>query len=154
MALYESVFIARQDLSVPQIEALTETFSKVIESNGGKVPKKEYWGLRSLSFRIKKNRKGHYTLFNLDAPAAAVHELERQMRINEDVLRYLTVRVEELEEGQSMMLQRAAAKEERMRRDDRGPREDRWGRGGGGGRRDGGDEPVHGDRPEGDKGER
>ncbi|MSO53722.1 MAG: 30S ribosomal protein S6 [Rhodospirillales bacterium] len=150
MALYESVFIARQDLSVPQVEALTETFSQLVESNGGKVPKKEYWGLRSLSFRIKKNRKGHYTLFNLDAPAAAIHEMERQMRINEDVLRYLTVRVESLEEGQSMMLQRAAAKEERMRRDDRGPREDRWGRGGGG--RHGGDEPV-GDRPD-DKGER
>lgn len=146
MAFYESVFIARQDLSVPQVEALTDAFSKVVESTGGKVAKKEYWGLRSLSFRIKKNRKGHYTLFNLDAPAAAVQELERQMRINEDVLRYLTVRVEALEEGPSTMLQRAAAKEDRMRRDDRGPREDRWR--GGGGRRD---EPVHADRPEAEK---
>jgi small subunit ribosomal protein S6 len=88
------VFIARQDIAAPQVDSLVDAFTKVIADQGGKVTKKEYWGLRSLSFKIKKNRKGHYVLLNLDAPPAAVHELERQMRINEDVLRYLTVRVE------------------------------------------------------------
>ena len=95
---YETVFIARQDIAAPQVEALADTFQKTIEGLGGKVPKRELWGLRTLAFRIKKNRKGHYVLFNIDAPPAAIQEMERQMRINEDVLRYLTVRVEELEE--------------------------------------------------------
>ena len=105
MALYESVFIARQDISSAQTEALTEQFSQIIADQGGTVSKKEYWGLKSLAFRIKKNRKGHYVLLNIDAPAAAVIEMERNMRLNEDVLRYLTVKVEALEEGPSAIMQ-------------------------------------------------
>ncbi len=104
MAFYESVFIARQDIAAPQVETLTDTFSKIIENEGGAVKKTEYWGLRSLAYRIKKNRKGHYVLMNLDTPASAVVEMERQMRINEDVLRYMTVRVEELEEESSVIM--------------------------------------------------
>src|SRR5258708_11980595 len=94
MALYESIFIARQDISTTQTEALTEQFSQIIADNGGAVSKKEYWGLKSLAFRIKKNRKGHYVLLNIDAPAAAVIEMERNMRINEDVIPSLTAKVE------------------------------------------------------------
>jgi len=118
--LYENIFIARQDISTAQVEALTETFATLVAENGGKVEKREYWGLRNLAYRIKKNRKGHYVLFNLEAPPAAVSELERNMRINEDVLRYLTVRVDELEAGPSSMMRRS----ERDERDrgDRGPR--------------------------------
>src|SRR5262244_2834498 len=117
MPFYENVFIARQDISSTQAEALTEQFANLIAEQGGKVTKKEQWGLRNIAYRIKKNRKGHYILMNIDAPAAAVTEMERQMRINEDVLRYLTVRVEALEEGPSAMLQSRS-------RDDRdgGPR--------------------------------
>jgi len=105
MSFYESVFIARQDISATQAEGLSETFANIVAEQGGKVTKKEYWGLRSLSFRLKKNRKGHYMLFNIDAPPAAVQEMERNMRLNEDVLRYLTVRVDALEEGPSAMMQ-------------------------------------------------
>ena len=119
MPLYENVFIARQDATPAQVEALTENFATVIGQNGGTVGKREYWGLRSLSYRIKKNRKGHYTLMNIDAPAAAVTEMERLMRINEDVLRYLTVRVEALEEGPSAMMR----SRDRDDRDGRGPRD-------------------------------
>ncbi len=119
MPLYENIFIARQDISTTQVEALAETFANLVAENGGKVEKREYWGLRNLSYRMKKNRKGHYMLFNLDAPPAAVSELERNMRINEDVLRYLTIRVDEHETGPSAMMRRA----ERDERDrDRGPR--------------------------------
>jgi small subunit ribosomal protein S6 len=133
MAFYECVYIARQDLSAPQAEALNETFSKVVTDNGGSVTKTEYWGLRNLSFRIKKNRKGHYTLFNIDAPSAAVQEMERQMRLHEDVLRCLTVRVEELEAGPSAMTQSRGGDRGRPRRDRRdgfegGYREGREGR--------------------------
>ena len=105
MPYYENVFIARQDISATQVDALCDSFTGTIEKMGGKVEKREYWGLRSLAYRIKKNRKGHYVLFNLDAPVDAVHEMERLMRINEDILRYLTVRVEELEEGPSAVMQ-------------------------------------------------
>ena len=105
MALYESVFIARQDISSAQAEALIELFAGFITEGGGTVPKKEYWGLKSLAFRIKKNRKGHYVLLNIDGPSAAVLEMERNMRIHEDVLRYLTVKVDELEEGPSAIMQ-------------------------------------------------
>jgi small subunit ribosomal protein S6 len=125
MPYYETVFITRQDASSAQVEQLTETFTGIITANGGSVTKKEQWGLRNLSFRIKKNRKGHYTLFNIDAPAPAVVEMERNMRINEDVLRYLTVRVEALEEGPSAMLQNR-----NRDGDDRGGRGDRGGRSG------------------------
>lgn len=124
MALYEHVLLARQDVSAQQVEALVEQFKGIIEANGGSVPKTEYWGVKSLGYRIRKNRKAHYSLLNIDAPSAAVLEMERQMRINEDVLRFLTIRVEELEEGQSAMLQKRD-------RDDRGERGgDRFDRGG------------------------
>ncbi len=105
MAYYESVFIARQDVSAAQVDTLAEAFTAIVQEQGGKVTKKEYWGLRNLAYRIKKNRKGHYVLFNLDAPAAAVNELERNMRINEDIIRFLSVRVEALEEGPSAVMQ-------------------------------------------------
>lgn len=106
MALYEHVFLARQDVTAQQVEELTTRFKGVIEANGGSVGKTEYWGVKSLTYRISKNRKAHFTLLNIDAPAAAVQEMERQMRIDEDVLRFLTLRVEEHEEGQSAMLQK------------------------------------------------
>ena len=126
MPNYESVFIARQDITVAQVEGLVETFEKVIMDAGGSVPKKESWGLRTLAYKIKKNRKGHYTLMNIDAPADAIHEMERQMRINEDVLRYITLRVDEFEEGPSVMM-RSRDRDDRSRRgrDDRGDREPR-----------------------------
>src|SRR5215469_1123980 len=105
MPFYENVFIARQDISTAQVEALTDTLANLVAEQGGKVEKREYWGLRNLAYRIKKNRKGHYVLFNLDAPPAAVNEMERNMRINEDIIRFLTVRVEALEEGPSAVMQ-------------------------------------------------
>jgi small subunit ribosomal protein S6 len=105
MPFYENVFIARQDISSAQAEALADQFANLIAEQGGKVTKKEHWGLRNIAYRIKKNRKGHYVLLNIDAPPAALHEMERQMRLHEDVLRYLTVRVEALEEGPSALLQ-------------------------------------------------
>lgn len=131
MAFYENVFIARQDVPATQVETLTNQFTELVTSLGGTVPKKEYWGLRSLTFRIKKNRKGHYTLLNIDAPPAAVKELERTMSINEDILRYLTVRVDELEEGPSAVMLRASEKSDRPSGDrdrgwgDRPPRRER-----------------------------
>ena len=123
MALYENVFIARQDVPTTQVETLTNQFAELVTGLGGTVSKKEYWGLRSLTYRIKKNRKGHYTLLNIDAPAAAVKELERTMSINEDIIRFLTVRVDELEEGPSAVMQRSAEKADRPG----GDRGDRWG---------------------------
>ena len=105
MALYETVFIARQDISSAQAETLAETYTQMIVDNGGSVVKTEPWGLKTLAFRMNKNRKGHYVLFNIDAPSAAVLEMERNMRINEDVLRYMSIRVDEHEEGPSAMMQ-------------------------------------------------
>jgi small subunit ribosomal protein S6 len=113
MALYENVFIARQDVPATQVDALTNQFAELVTAQGGTVSKKEYWGLRSLAFRIKKNRKGHYTLMNIDAPPAAVKELERTMSINEDIIRFITVRVDTLEEGPSAVMQRSADKADR-----------------------------------------
>ena len=104
MPYYESVFIARQDISATQADALADSFKHIVEDGGGQVTKKEYWGLRNLTYRIKKNRKGHYVLFNIDGPPVAVLEMERQMRINEDVIRYLTLRVDELEAEDSIVL--------------------------------------------------
>lgn len=135
MPYYESVFIARQDISGTQADSLADAFTKVIEDQGGTVGKRENWGLRNLAFKIKKNRKGHYILLNIDAPATAVHEMERQMRINEDVLRYLTIRVDELEEGPSVIMQSRGS--DRPRRDDRGRRAE--GGGGNGSDSDNGD---------------
>jgi small subunit ribosomal protein S6 len=127
MALYETVFIARQDISASQVEALTEAFAALVAEGKGEVKKKEYWGLRTLAFRIKKNRKGHYVLLNLDAPPPAVAEMERNMRLNEDVLRYLTVRVDALEEGPSAVMQSRGSRDDRPRRSYGGDRRDEGG---------------------------
>jgi len=107
MPLYEHVYLARQDLSSQQVEELTEQLSGVVGQMGGKITKTEYWGLKSLTYRMRKNRKAHMTLLNVDAPPAALTEIERQERLNEDVLRYLTIRVEELEEGPSAMMRKS-----------------------------------------------
>ena len=117
MPLYENVFIARQDISGAQVDALADAFTQLIAEQGGEIKKREYWGLRNLAYRMKKNRKGHYVLFNIEAPAPAIAELERTMRINEDVLRYLTLRVEQLEEGPSPIMQSRGSREDRPRRD-------------------------------------
>jgi len=101
MALYEHLLIARQDISAQQVDALATHLKTIIEGESGKVEKQEYWGLRSLAYRIKKNRKGHYVLLNINAPARAVQELERQLKINEDVLRYITVKVDQFEQSNS-----------------------------------------------------
>ncbi|MAS05403.1 MAG: 30S ribosomal protein S6 [Ahrensia sp.] len=118
MAYYEHVFLARQDISSQQAEELVAHFKGILEERGGKVEKVESWGLKSLQYRINKNRKAHFSMLNIDAPADAVQEMERQMRIHEDVLRYMTIRVDELDEGPSAMMKRND-------RDDRGPRRDR-----------------------------
>jgi small subunit ribosomal protein S6 len=118
MPLYEHVYLARQDLSAQQVEELTAKLSAIVTETGGKIAKNEYWGMKSLNYRIRKNRKAHMTLLNVDAPPAALSELERQERINEDVLRYLTIRVEAHEEGPSAMMRKSD-------RDDRGDRGDR-----------------------------
>src|SRR3979490_2082895 len=123
MALYENVFIARQDVPTTQVETLTNESAELVTGLGGTVSKKEYWGLRSLTYRIKKNRKGHYTLLNIDAPSAAVKEMERTMSINENIIRFLTVRVDELEEAPSAIMIRSAEKSDRPG----GDRGDRWG---------------------------
>ena len=128
MALYEHIYLVRQDVTAPQVEALTETLKTLITANGGSVAKIEAWGLKSLAFRINKNRKAYFTLLNIDAPSAAIVELERQLSLNEDVIRYLTLRVDEHEAGPSAMLR----KREESDRDDRGgrgPRPDRGDRG-------------------------
>ncbi|MGN1063012.1 MAG: 30S ribosomal protein S6 [Alphaproteobacteria bacterium] len=116
MPFYENVFIARQDLTPNKVTELADKFAAVIENNGGKVTKREDWGLRTLAYKIQKNRKGYYTLFNIDAPAAAVIEMERLMRLDENLLRFLTVKVDELEEGPSVMLE---AKNRKSKSDDK-----------------------------------
>jgi len=135
MPLYEHVFLARQDASAQQVEEFTTQITGVIEGLGGKVTKTENWGVRSLTYRMNKNRKAHFMLLNIDGPAAVVAEIERQERISEDVIRYMTVRVDELEEGPSAMMR----KSERDR-DERGGgfRGDREGGGFRGGDREGG----------------
>jgi small subunit ribosomal protein S6 len=117
MPLYEHVFLTRQDASAQQVEELTAQFKGVIEQLGGKVTKTEQWGVKSLSYRLRKNRKAHFTLFNVDAPPAALNEVERQQRLSEEVVRYLTVRVDEHEEGPSAMMRKVDRDRER---DDRG----------------------------------
>ncbi len=143
MPLYEHVFLARQDASTQQVEELTTQMTGIVEQLGGKVVKMESWGVRSLTYRMNKNRKAHFVLLNIDGPSAAVAEIERQERISEDVIRYLTVRVEEHEEGPSAMMRKADRDRDR---DDRGGgfrgdrdggfRGDREGSGGGGYRGD------------------
>jgi small subunit ribosomal protein S6 len=120
MALYEHVFLARQDLAQAQVDALAETATKIIEDNNGKVVKTETWGLRSLAYRIAKNRKAHYVMLEIDAPGSVVAELERQTQINEDVIRYMTVKVDEHENGPTVMMRKG--ERDRERRSDRGPR--------------------------------
>jgi small subunit ribosomal protein S6 len=134
MALYEHVFLARQDLTQQQVDDLVQHYKGVVEANGGKVGRVENWGLKSLTYRIKKNRKAYYTLMDLDAPAKALNEMERQQSLSEDVLRFLTVKVDAHEEGPSAMLQKRD-------RDERGDRE--------GGRGGFGDRPRFGDRDRG-----
>ena len=123
MPLYEHVYLARQDASAQQVEELTAHLKSVVEGLGGSVAKTEYWGVKSLSYRLRKNRKAHFTLINLDAPPPAINEIERLERLNEDVLRYLTIRVETHEEGPSAMMRRVERDRDRdERRGDR-PRE-------------------------------
>ncbi|NKB48546.1 MAG: 30S ribosomal protein S6 [Alphaproteobacteria bacterium] len=114
MPFYEHVFIARQDISSAQVDGLVETFTGLIEADGGKIVNTEYWGLKNLAYRIKKNRKGHYVMLNIDSPVGGINELERNERLHEDVLRYLTLRVDEFEEGPSIM---ARGRKERSGRD-------------------------------------
>lgn len=141
MPLYEHVFLVRQDVSQTQVEALTKEFTQIIEEGQGKVAKTEYWGLKTLAFKIKKNRKAHYSLLNIEAPPAAVVEMERRMGINPDVLRFLTVKVEAHETEPSAPLRKSD-------RDERGDRGERGGfRGGGRGGDRGGDRGPRGDRP-------
>lgn len=124
MPLYEHIFIARQDVSSQQTETLTEEFSKILTDNGAQILKTESWGLRSLQYRIKKNRKGHYVLLGVDAPPAAIAELERQQRIHEDILRFMTVKVDEIDPNTPSAV--LSKRDERRRRDgDRGDRRDR-----------------------------
>jgi small subunit ribosomal protein S6 len=123
MPLYEHVFLARQDLAQAQVDALAENATKIITDNGGKVVKTETWGLKSLAYKIAKNRKAHYVMLDIDAPAPALAELERQTGINEDIIRFLTIRVDELEKGPSAMMRRN--ERERSRSAERGDRDDR-----------------------------
>ncbi|MHA1524342.1 MAG: 30S ribosomal protein S6 [Alphaproteobacteria bacterium] len=145
MPLYEHIFMARQDISTQQVEALTETFKTIIEEGGGTIAKAEYWGLKPLSYKIKKNRKAHYSLFNIDAPHEAVAEMERQMGLSTDILRHLTLKVKAHEEEPSAMMRARGGRDDRrgrrpdFRRDER-PRSDR----------PTGDRPT-GDRPVGDR---
>ena len=139
MPLYEHVFLTRQDISTQQVESLVQEFRTILEGRGGTIGKIEYWGLKSLTFRIKKNRKAHFSLINIDAPADAVAELERQERLSTDVIRFLTVKVDEHELVPSAMMRRSD-------RDDREGREGRGDRGDRGDRSDRGDRGDRGDR--------
>ena len=127
MPLYEHVFLARQDLAQAQVDALAEAATKIVEDNGGKVVRTETWGLRNIAYRIQKNRKAHYVALDFEAPAPVVAELERQTQINEDVIRYMTIRVDAHEQGPSAMMRRG--ERDRDGRDGRGDRGDRGDRG-------------------------
>ncbi len=116
MALYECVYIARQELTVAQTEQLSKDLIKIISSNDGEIKNQEYWGLRNLAYKIRKNRKGHYTMFHIDSPSSTIIELERNMRLNEDILRYLTIKIESLPESPSVMM---TTRPDRPRRTDR-----------------------------------
>ena len=128
MPFYEHVYLARQDLTPAQVETLTEAFTKIITDNGGTVAGTEYWGLRNIAYRIAKNRKAHYVMLNIDSAPPAVQELERQVALNEDVIRYQTIRVEALEAGPSAMMKKSD-RGDRAERGERGERGDRGGRG-------------------------
>jgi small subunit ribosomal protein S6 len=143
MPLYEHVFLARQDLATAQVEAMTETFSRIIADGKGAVASHEYWGLRSLAYRIAKNRKAHYVMLSIEAPAPAIAEMERQVGLNEDIIRFMTVRIEALPTEPSAMMKRGDR--ERERSADGAPRGDRPDRGD---RGDRGDRAPRGDRPD------
>ena len=117
MRLYESVFIARQDITSAQVEAMADDFAEIITSAGGSIKKREYWGLRSLAYRIKKNRKGHYVMFNMETGTEALREYERILGLNEDILRFLNLNIKEIEEGPSIMLQAKTERSSRGQRD-------------------------------------
>ena len=119
MRLYESVFIARQDISTAQVEAMADEFAGIITSAGGTIKKREYWGLRALAYRIKKNRKGHYIMFNIETGPEALKEYERILGLNEDILRFLNIRIEEVEESPSIMMHAKTDRPQRGVRDDR-----------------------------------
>lgn len=139
MPLYEHVFLARQDASIAQVEQLTKEFSDILEESGGKVARTEHWGLKSLAYKIKKSRKAHYTMLNIDGPPAAVNEMERRMRLSTDIIRFLTIRVDDHESEPSVM----------MRKQDRDDRGGRGGpRGGDRDRRGGGPRGPRGPRPD------
>ncbi|MGD9869041.1 MAG: 30S ribosomal protein S6 [Hyphomicrobiales bacterium] len=138
MPLYEHVFLARQDISGQQAETLTQEFQKIITDAGGTIGKSEYWGLKGLAYKIKKNRKAHFTLFNIDAPHEAVGEMERQMRLSADVIRFLTIRVDAHDSEPSAPMRRSDRDDRRGGRD----RDDRRGP-----RRDRDDRPPRDDRP-------
>jgi small subunit ribosomal protein S6 len=121
MALYEHIFLARQDLSQAQVDALAAAATEIVEANEGKVTKTETWGLKGLAYKIERNRKAHFVMLNIEGPGAVVAELERQTRINEDVIRYMTIRVEEHEEGPSVMMRKN--ERDRKRRSDREDRD-------------------------------
>ncbi len=122
MGLYEHVYMARQDVTAQQVETMTDGFKSIVEGLGGSFAKVEYWGVKSLAYRIKKNRKAHFSLLNIDAPPAAITEMERQMGLNEDILRFITIRIDEHEEGPSAMMRK---RDDDDRGDRRGPRGDR-----------------------------
>jgi small subunit ribosomal protein S6 len=142
MPFYEHVFLARQDLATAQVEAMTETFSRIIADGKGAVASHEYWGLRSLAYRIAKNRKAHYVMLSIEAPAPAIAEMERQVSLNEDIIRYMTVRIDALPTEPSAMMKRGDR--ERERSADAAPRGDRPDRD----RGDRGDRAPRGDRPD------
>ncbi|MEZ5925070.1 MAG: 30S ribosomal protein S6 [Hyphomicrobiaceae bacterium] len=134
MPLYEHVFLARQDVSPSQAEQLATEFQGVLEGLGAKVTKSEYWGLKSLAFKIKKSRKAHYMMYNIDGPHAAVAEMQRQMSLSPDIIRHLTIKVDKLETEPSAMMRKSDRDDRGDRRGPRGPRDDFRGGGGGGGR--------------------
>jgi small subunit ribosomal protein S6 len=119
MTFYECVYIARQELTTAQTEQLSDDLAQLITRNAGEVKNREYWGLKNLAYKIRKNRKGHYTLFHIEAPSSAILELERNMGLNEDILRYLTIKLDEIPEGQTVMMQVKPERAERSRRPDR-----------------------------------
>jgi small subunit ribosomal protein S6 len=158
MPLYEHVFLARQDISQAQVEALIKEYADVIQAGGGSIGKTEYWGLKNLAYKMKKSRKAHYALMNIDAPPSAVTEMERKMGLSTDVLRFMTIKVEDHESDPSIQM-RKSDRDDRGDRGDRGGFGDRGGRGGfggrggdrggfGGGGGRGGDRPPRGDRPD------
>ena len=125
MPFYEHVFVARQDVTSAQVDAITDQIDAVVQEAGGKIAVREYWGLRNLAYRMRKNRKGHFVMLRMDAPSPAVAEFERQLRLNEDVIRMLTLRQDELDETPSIIMQNKNARSDRDGRRDRGDRRDR-----------------------------